>query len=86
MSYTKLLYRKKYKHIIFFEEASGSGSISEKVGDMLAEIAYSGEYSRVCANGFIKQASAQSCLDKLGLTSDKMAELIRSRSSANGKT
>ena len=77
---------KKYKHIVFFEESSGSGSISEKVGDMLAEISYRGEYSRVCANGFVKQASAKSCLDKLGLTSAKMAEFIRSRSNANGKT
>jgi len=56
------------------------------VGDMLAEISYIGDYSRVCANGFVKQASAQSCLDKLGLTSTRMAEFIRSRSSANGKT
>ena len=77
---------KKYKHIVFFEESSGSGSISEKVGDMLAEISYRGEYSRVCANGFVKQASAKSCLDKLGLTSAKMTEFIRSRSNANGKT
>lgn len=77
---------KRYKHIVFFEESSGSGGISEKVGELLAEIPYCGDYSRVTAEGFVKQASSQSCLEKIGLSREKMAEYIRSRSGRNGKT
>ena len=76
---------KNYKHIVFFEEGMGNGGISEKVGEMLAESGYSGDYGRVAAEGFVKQASVKSCLDKMGLSSKKMAEYIRNRSGNNGK-
>lgn len=76
----------KYKRIVFFEESFGEGSISEKVGDILSELGYCGDYSRITAEGFVKQASVKSCLDKLGLTSDKMTEYIRRRSTDNGET
>ncbi|SEH38580.1 1-deoxy-D-xylulose-5-phosphate synthase [Ruminococcus flavefaciens] len=69
----------RYHTIVFFEESMGEGSISEKIGDVLAELGYRGDYSRVTANGFVKQASVMSCLEKLGLTSEKMAEYIRGR-------
>ncbi len=69
----------KYDTIVFFEESMGEGSISEKIGDVLAELGYRGDYSRVTAKGFVKQASVRSCLEKLGLTSEKMAEYIRGR-------
>lgn len=67
----------KYKRIIFFEEAMPSGSISEKIGEMLLELGYSGEYRRVTAGGFVKQASIKVSLDRLGLTCDRMAEYVR---------
>ncbi|SHM32608.1 1-deoxy-D-xylulose-5-phosphate synthase [Ruminococcus flavefaciens] len=69
----------KYNTIVFFEESMGEGSISEKIGDVLSELGYRGDYSRVTAKGFVKQASVMSCLEKLGLTSGKMAEYIRGR-------
>ena len=69
----------KYKRIVFFEESMGEGSISEKIGDVLSELGYCGDYSRVTAEGFVKQASVRSCLEKLGLTREKMAEYIRGR-------
>ena len=47
----------KYKRIVFFEESFGEGSISEKVGDILSELGYCGDYSRITAEGFVKQAS-----------------------------
>ncbi len=74
-----------YKHIVFFEESCGEGSISEMVGDRLLEIGYSGDYSRVTASGFVKQAPVQDCLDELGLTAEKMAGYIRERFEDNGK-
>lgn len=75
----------KYDRIIFFEEAVGDGSISEKLGCMLMERGYKGEYRRRTVHGFIKQASVKSSLDKLGLSSEKMAELIKSAVNGNGK-
>lgn len=76
---------KNYKRIVFFEESMGEGSISEKFGEKLAERSYSGEYSRVTANGFVRQASVKDCLRELGLTAEKMAEYILDRSKNNGK-
>lgn len=73
-----------YKRIIFFEEAVCEGSISEKFGDMLMESGYKGSYSRVAAQGFIKQASVKSALDKIGLSSGKMAEFIKNGGGSNG--
>ena len=75
----------QYKRIIFFEEAIGNGSISEKVGEILSELRYSGDYSRVTADSFVKQASVRSCLEKLGLTSGRMVSYIKDRSLENGE-
>ena len=69
----------KYSKVVFFEESFGCGSISEIVGELLAERGYTGDYSRVTAEGFVKQASAKECLDQLGMSSRKMAEHIRRR-------
>jgi 1-deoxy-D-xylulose-5-phosphate synthase len=68
---------KEYNRIFFFEESFGEGSISEKIGDKLLEAGYGGDYSRITADGFVKQASVRECLSELRLTSDKMAETIR---------
>lgn len=76
---------KNYSRIVFFEEAEGEGSISEKIGCMLAESGYCGDYSRVTSKGFIKQASVKSCLEKLGLTSGRMTDYILGRRGGNGK-
>ena len=74
-----------YRRISFFEEACGEGSISEKIGDRLAEAGYSGEYSRVAVEGFVKQAPVSDILDSLGLAAGKMAEYITGRCGGNGK-
>ena len=74
-----------YRRIYFFEEAYGAGGISEKVGSMLLENGYGGEYGRATINGFVKQASVRECLDELGLTGEKMAEYVMKRRSENGK-
>lgn len=75
---------KNYRHIIFFEESVGFGSISEKVGCMLMERQYKGVYKRFTAEGFIKQGPVRSLLGKIGLSSEKMAETVRTEFS-NGK-
>lgn len=76
---------KQYPRVVFFEESMGEGSISEKVGSILSELGYCGDYSRVTADGFVKQASVRSCLDKLGLTRCRMVDYIIRRSNNNGK-
>lgn len=76
---------KRYKRIVFFEESMAEGSISEKIGERLAEFSYSGDYSRVTADGFVKHASVRSCLEQLGLTAEKMAAHILRRIEKNGK-
>ena len=76
---------KQYRRIVFFEEAERMGGISAIFGDLLMEQRYSGDYSRVTADGFIKQASVKSVLSKLGLTSDKMADYVCRRSLEDGK-
>ena len=76
---------KKYNCIVFFEEAERQGGISAQFGDWLMEENFRGNYSRVTADGFIKQASVKSALGKLGLTSEKMVDYILSRSMNNAK-
>ena len=76
----------EYKRIVFFEESMGEGSISEKFGDLLAEYGYSGDYSRITANGYIKQASVKQILSDLGMSCDKIADYIRKRSVMYGET
>lgn len=66
----------KYKRIIFFEEAISQGSISEKFGAMLMESGFRGKYARAAVKGFIRQAAVKSALDKIGLSSVKMAQFI----------
>lgn len=75
----------EYSRIVFFEESYGEGSISEKIGDMLLEFGYSGRYSRVAAEGFIKQASVDQCFEEIGISSDRMYRYIRTECSDNGK-
>ncbi|MDE7363664.1 MAG: 1-deoxy-D-xylulose-5-phosphate synthase [Ruminococcus sp.] len=77
---------KAYKRVIFFEESTDNGSISEKVGCMLMESGYRGDYSRVSAKGFIKQSSVKSALEKYGFSCTEMADYICIRSMENGKT
>ena len=76
---------KQYRRIVFFEEAERMGGISAMFGDLLMEQRYSGDYSRVTAEGFIKQASVKSALAKLGLTAEKMADYVCRRSLEDGK-
>ena len=73
-----------YKRIFFLEEAMASGGISEKIGCMLMENGYRGEYGRVGIEGFVKQASVAAALGNTGLESHKIAEFVLKRSGKNG--
>lgn len=71
----------EYRNIVFVEESMGAGSISEKFGKSLAELSYSGKYRSITASDYIKQATVQSCLEKLGMTSEKIYEYVKERCS-----
>lgn len=77
---------KDYKMIVFFEESMGNGSISEKTGNELLKSGYHGDYSTVTVDNYVKQASVRSCLEKLGLTSEKIADYIKKRCRTDVKT
>jgi len=70
-----------YKKIMFFEESYGG--ISVIFGDMLLERGYKGCYSKICADSFIKQASVKRCLEKIGLTCEKIVGQVRKRNFEN---
>ncbi len=74
-----------YKRVIFIEESMSEGSISEKFGERLAELSYTGDYTRVTADGFQKQAPVKSALAELGMTCDKIVELVCSKVKENAK-
>ena len=64
-----------YKKVYFFEESYGG--VSMLFGDLLVENGFKGEYVKVTAEGFTKQASVKSCLKKLGLTCDEIATTVK---------
>lgn len=67
----------KYKKIVFFEESIAKGSISEHFGQRLNEKDFDGKYFSKAINGFVKQASVDSILKRLGLDSVSMTEFVK---------
>ncbi len=67
----------KYKKIVFFEESIAGGSISEHFGQKLNENGFEGRYFSKAINGFVKQASVDGILKKLGLDSGSMTEFVK---------
>ncbi|MGN1481673.1 1-deoxy-D-xylulose-5-phosphate synthase [Porcipelethomonas sp.] len=68
----------KYKKIIFFEESSVNGSIAEFFGNDLLLCGFSGEYHIRGIEGFVKQATVKSILERLGLDCDSMEQYVKS--------
>ncbi len=65
-----------YERVVFFEEGIENGSIAEHFGSMLHKCGFKGKYEIHAINGFIKQASVESILDRFGFTPEKMAKTI----------
>lgn len=68
---------KKCGKAFFFEEAMKSGGVGEKLGSMLIENGYKGEY-RITAvsDEFVAHASVSRLMKKYSLDADGMAEII----------
>ena len=65
-----------YSEIYFFEEGSRSGGAAEKLLAKLYENGYRGRYVITAVDGFVKQASVSRCLEKYGLSTEKICEKL----------
>lgn len=66
-----------YKNILFFEEGILSGGIAEKVGFMLMESGYKGNYKATAVTGFVKQASVSVQKRNNNLDKDSIIRLVK---------
>ena len=65
-----------HRVIIFFEESSGNGSIASLFGSLLPQYGFHGRYVQVTAEGFMKQGTMSSLLDKAGLSAQSVCRYI----------
>ena len=75
-----------YSEIYFFEEGSRFGGAAEKLLAKLYENGYSGKYVITAVDGFVKQASVSSCIEKYGLSREKIQEKLNVSESVNIET
>lgn len=66
----------KYGEIFFFEESSRRGGLGELLLTELYKNGYRGKFRITAPDGFVKQASVQSCLDRYGLSEAKMKKIL----------
>lgn len=68
----------KYKKVIFFEESTSSGSISEKLGNLLLKSReFTGEYSSyTIPDTFVAHDNMQSQIKNFGLDSENIIKII----------
>ncbi len=67
----------KFDKIIFFEESVKSGSVSEKLGDMLIENGFGGKYQSVTAeDDFMSHATIKSQLKKCRLDTENIVRKL----------
>lgn len=68
----------KYDKVLFVEEGSADGGLTEKFAFQLLRSEYKGMYRSAAIYGFVRQASVQRCLDNIGLSANALAEQVRS--------
>ncbi len=66
-----------YKNIFFFEEGMKNGGIAEHFMMQMYSLGYKGKITIVAPDGFIKQASVKSQLQKYHLDRDGMIETVK---------
>ncbi|MCM1382149.1 MAG: hypothetical protein NC192_09435, partial [Muribaculaceae bacterium] len=70
-----------YSEIYFFEESSRAGGVGEKLLAELYGIGYKGKFVITAADGFVKQASVQSCMEKYGMSENAMRKILENAGS-----
>ena len=67
----------KYKNVVFFEESFKSGAVAEKLGSILLENNFKGNYFiKAIDDGFVKHALVESQMKKYSLDPNGMKEYI----------
>lgn len=75
-----------YSEIYFFEESSRSGGIGERLLSELYQRGYNGKFIITAVDGFVKQASVSSCMEKYGLSENAMRKILEKAGSENRAT
>jgi len=68
----------RYDEIYFFEEGTRRGGLGEILLAVLYENGYKGEFVITAVDGFVKQATEESCFAKYGLDEDGMRKILES--------
>lgn len=68
---------KTYENVFFFEESDEVGGVGEKLAGMLLEADFHGKYRHNGIHGFVRHASVERCLEKVGLTADGMVRFVK---------
>ena len=67
-----------YDHLLFFEEGTSNGSMSQKVCSKLLEKGFGGKVKINAVDGFVPQGKIDSMLKKLGLDSEAIIKEVNS--------
>lgn len=67
----------QYDNVIVLEEGSVEGGIGEKIGAGLLSRGWHGNFVCRAAEGFVRQATVERCLLRIGLSAPQIAELIK---------
>lgn len=76
----------KYDEIYFFEESSRRGGLGECLLAELFENGYRGKFVITAVDGFVKQASMESCFEKYGLSENGMRKILNNCEAAEIET
>ncbi len=74
-----------YDEIYFFEESSKSGSIGEKVLNMLYSNGYKGKFVIAAVDGFVSQGAVDRSMEKYSLDIKSMKKIINMSESVNSE-
>ena len=75
-----------YSEIYFFEESSRSGGIGERLLAELYPKGSKGKFVITAVDGFVKQASVSSCMEKYGLSENGMRKILEKAGSESRAT
>ncbi len=76
----------RYDEIYFFEESSRRGGLGELLLAELFENGYRGRFEITAVDGFVKQATVESCFEKYGLSENGMRKVLNKSAEAEIET
>ncbi|MCR5306442.1 MAG: 1-deoxy-D-xylulose-5-phosphate synthase [Oscillospiraceae bacterium] len=76
----------QYQSILFLEESEASGGIGEKMAAKLLYSGWNGSFRCRAAEGFIRQSTADRCIEQLGLSTDDIVRLVKETEQNDDRT